>query len=55
MGRPKYELKKIHRRKVKKAKEKLKLYSKGETPYEKLTSFAKYLLKKGKKQKITPA
>jgi hypothetical protein len=51
MGRPKRELKKIHRKKVKKAKAKVKLYAKGEIPYEKLTQRAKSFLRKGKKKK----
>jgi hypothetical protein len=55
MGRSKYELKKVHRKKVRKAKEKLKLYSKGEIPCEKLPSFAKHFLQKSKKQKQTSA
>ena len=55
MGRPKYELKSVHRKKVRKAKEKLKLYAKGEIPYEKLPCFAKHLLQKSKKQKTTSA
>ena len=51
MGRPKKELKKIHKKKVKKAKEKIKLHKKGELPHKGLTQRAKYLLKKGKKRK----
>ena len=53
MGRPKHELKKIHRKKVKKAKEKTKLYSKGEISYQELSQRAKSFLKKGKKKKTT--
>ncbi len=55
MGRPKRELKKIHRKKVKKAKQTLKLYAKGETAYAKLTQRAKDLLQKGKKKKASLA
>ena len=55
MGRSKYELKRVHRRKIRKAKEKLRLHAKGEIPYEKLTSFVKHFLQKGKKQKTTSA
>lgn len=53
MGRPKKELKKIHKKKAKKAKEKVKLHIKGELPFEKLTQRAKNFLKKGKKKKTT--
>ena len=49
MGRYKKELKKIHRKKIKKAKEKVKAYLRGEIPYEKLTSLAKRLLEKRKR------
>ena len=49
MGRPKEELKKVHHKKVKKAKEKVKLYLKGELPYQKLTQLAKRFLKKRRK------
>ena len=55
VGRPKRELKKIHRKKTKKAREEAKKCSKGEIPYEKLTQRAKHFLKKGKKQKTTSA
>jgi len=51
MGRPKKELKKVHKKKVKKAKEKTKLYAKGKLPFEELTQRAKRFLKKGKKKK----
>ena len=51
MGRPKKELKKIHRKNVKKAKEKVKLFLKGELGTEKLTERAKHFLKKEKKKK----
>ena len=55
MGRPKKELKKIHKKKTKKARREAKQCSKGEIPYEKLTRRAKHFLKKGKKQKTTSA
>ncbi len=51
MGRPKRELKKIHKKKAKKAKSKVRLFSKGEISYEKLTQKAKHFLKKSQKQK----
>jgi len=51
MGRPKRELKQIHRKKVKKAKAKVKLYRQKEISYEKLTEKAKHFLRKGKKKK----
>jgi len=51
MGRPKKELKIIHKRKVRKAKEKVRLYSKGEISCKDLTQKAKHFLRKGKKQK----
>ena len=50
MGRPKKELKRIHRRKVKKAKEKLKLYLKSGVGSLKITQLAKKLFKKRKKE-----
>ncbi len=51
MGRPKKELKKIHQKKVKKAKKKTRLHVKGELPFEELTQRARRFLKKGKKKK----
>lgn len=51
MGKPKRELKKIHRRKVKKAKKMVQSLCKGEIPFEKLSQRAKHFLKKRKKQK----
>lgn len=51
MGRPKKELKRIHKKKVKKAKEKANLYTKEKLPFEELTQRAKRFLKKGKKKK----
>ena len=55
MGRPKKELKKIQRKKVRAAKEKVKLYLKGEAPYQNLTQLAKRLLKKRKRQESKPS
>jgi len=49
MGRYKKELKKIHRKKIRKAKEKVKAYLKKEIGYDKLTSLAKRLLAKRKR------
>jgi hypothetical protein len=51
MGRPKKELKKIHRKKIKKAKEKVKLFKEGKATLESLTQKAKHFLKKSKKRK----
>ncbi len=51
MGRPKKELKKIHRKKIKKAREKIKLLKEGKVTLESLTQKAKHFLKKGKKGK----
>jgi hypothetical protein len=55
MGRPKKELKRIHARKVKKSKQKLKLFSKGELKYQNLTHHAKNLLKKRKRKELKSA
>ena len=55
MGRPKKELKKIHKKKTNKARKEAKQHSKGEIPYEKLTKLAKHFLTKGKKKKTTSA
>jgi len=55
MGRPKKELKKIHKKKTNKAHEEAKQHSKGTIPYEKLTRLAKSFIKKGKKKKTTSA
>jgi len=49
MGRPKKELRKLHRKKVKKAKEKIKLYLQGKISYQQLNTLAKKLLQKRKK------
>lgn len=49
MGRPKEELRKIHRKKVKKAKERIKAYLKGEIPFSQLNQLAKKLLEKRKR------
>ena len=51
MGRPKKELRKLHRKKLKKAKEKLKAYLRGEISYSKLTQRAKRILEKKKQEK----
>lgn len=51
MGRPKKELKKIHNKKIKKAKKVVQSFSKGEIPYQELSQKAKHFLKKSKKQK----
>ncbi len=50
MGRPKKELKKIHRKKMRKAKKKVQLYAKKELPFEKLGERGKHFLEKKKKQ-----
>ncbi len=55
MARYKKELTKIHRKKVKKAKEKVRLYLKGELPYEKLTQRAKRFLEKHKAHQQKPS
>ncbi len=54
MGRPKKELRKLHRKKLKKAKEKLKAYLRGEISYSELTQRAKRILEKRKKQEKKP-
>ncbi len=53
MGRSKRELKQVHRKKVKKAKQKLGQHRKNEITYEKLSEKSKHFLKKGKKKKST--
>jgi hypothetical protein len=55
MARYKRELKRIHAKKVRKAKEKVRLFYKGELPYEKLTSLAKKFLEKRKRQEKKPS
>ncbi len=50
MGRPKEELRKIHRKKVKKAKERVKLYLEGRLSYKDLNALAKKMLEKRKRQ-----
>ena len=52
MGRSKIELKRIHRKKIKKAKQKIKLYKKGEIPYSSLTQKSRHFLEKSKKKKL---
>jgi len=49
MGRPKKELKKIHRKKVKKAKEKVKLFLEGKISYKELNALARKMLEKRKR------
>jgi hypothetical protein len=48
MGRYKEKLKKIHRKKMRKAKEAVRLYYKKEIAYEKLNALAKKFLAKRK-------
>lgn len=55
MGRYKKELKRIHARKVRKTKEMVRKYYKGELSYEKLTALAKKFLEKRKKKEKKPA
>ncbi|MBU1113213.1 MAG: hypothetical protein KKH93_05005 [Candidatus Omnitrophica bacterium] len=50
MGRPKKELKRIHRKKAKKAKKKVQAYSKKEITFEKLSKRSKHFLEKKRKQ-----
>lgn len=52
MGRYKEELKRIHSKKVKKAKNKVRAFAKGEIPYSQLTSRAKKLFKKRKRKDV---
>jgi hypothetical protein len=49
MGRYKKELARIHSKKMRKAKEKVRLFRKGELPVEKLTQLAKKYLEKSKR------
>jgi hypothetical protein len=49
MGRPKTELRKIHCKKVKKVKEKVKLFLEGKISYENLNKLAKRMLEKRKR------
>lgn len=46
MGRPKNEMKKIHRKKIRKAKEKLKLFNAKKISYQKIPRLAKKILLK---------
>jgi len=50
MGRPKKELKKIHRKKIRKAKSKVHLHAKKEIDFNQLTERAKHFLEKKRKQ-----
>lgn len=54
MGRPKEELRRIHHKKIKRAREKIKAYLKGELEYQKLSRLARKLLRKRKKSVSTP-
>jgi len=51
MGRSKKEMKGVHARKIKKAKEKLQLYLKKEVALEKLSQRVKHFLLKSNKKK----
>ncbi len=54
MGKLKKEMKKIHSRKVKRAKEKIKAFRKGEISYDQLNALArKFLARQNKKKKET--
>jgi len=55
MGRYKKELKRLHARKVRKAKAKIRLFYKGEVPHDKLTALAKTFLSRRKRQEKKPA
>ncbi len=50
MGRPKHELKRIHRKKMRKAKKKVGAHCRGETPLKDLTRRALHFLEKKRKQ-----
>jgi len=52
MGRPKEELKKIHRKKVKRAKEKVKLFLEGKISYKELNALARKMLEKRKRAEV---
>jgi len=51
MGKIKNDMRKIHSKKVKKAKKELQLYRKNELSYDKLNSLAKKFLARQKKAK----
>jgi len=55
MGRPKKELRRIHKKKIRRAKAKVRSHLKGELSQEKLTTLAKRFLrtKKNKEAKKT--
>jgi len=55
MGRYKQELKRLHAKKVRKAKEKVRLFYKKELPYEKLNALAKKFLARRQRQEKKPA
>ena len=46
MGRHKNEMRKIHRKKLKKAREKIKLYEQNKLTYDQLPKLAKRILEK---------
>lgn len=46
MGKSKNEMKKIHRKKIRKAKEKLKLFNAKKIPYQKISRRTKKILMK---------
>lgn len=50
MGKLKKEMKKIHAKKTRNVKEKVKTYLKGELPYDKLNKRAKEFIAKQKKK-----
>ena len=54
MGRPKKELRRIHKKKVKKAKKLIARFEKGEISRNKLSQRARRLLGKKKKKARTP-
>ncbi len=55
MGRYKREMKKIHAKKVRKAKESVRAFVKGEKSYEDLSQLSKKLLCKRRKQEVKPS
>lgn len=55
MGRYKREMKKVHAKKVRKAKDAVRAFVKGEKSLEDLTRRAKKLLTKRRKQETKPA
>ncbi len=55
MGRSKNELKRIHAKRVRKTKQKLQLFKKGELSADKLTALAKRFIEKARKKKLAAA